>query len=264
MGVMTLALGVFAALVFTRPLPGDVTVVPYHPLRIALQEQGSTPLTFRDVVVSSAALLGIAIYCIVSVLVITGLYHRTASGEVFFFLSFVTSLSVEALRLASLYVVLFVRRPTICVAITRIVYMARLFGLCSFFFASLYAAGFRYSDFAVLSGIALLIAVIMGSTVPIDSSILHSTYLYRISDGVGLLSITLTIQLIILISALAAPIIRRSLAFVWYAVSTVCLLVGRELLLLSGRVALPVGLVLLVVGVFLLSRVVERYYLRIF
>ncbi len=146
---------------------------------------------------------------------------------------------------------------------TRVVYMGRLFGLASLFFAILCTLGMRYADYAVLSGASLLLSLAMGAVVPVDSSSLTTGLVHAVSDGGGLLSVGATATVIVALGAIGAPLVRQERRFVGYAAGVVCLLVARELLSIGMVGAAVGGIALFVGGTSVASRSLERVYLGI-
>lgn len=219
------------------------------------------PVDTQAVLVSALSLLVLLAYAVAATLSLNRLFRRTSAGEAFFLGSFVLSLSLEAARLLAVALAIRVLDARLAVVVTRVVYMARLFGLASLFLATLLSLGMRYGDYAVLSGTSLLLALVMGMVVPVDTSRLTTGLVHSVSDGGGLLSAGASGAAIVALSSLLAPLVRKDRRLAGYGVGVTCLVLGRELFSLGPLLAFGLGLVLLVVGTLLVSRSLERLYL---
>ena len=258
------ALCVAAVLLLSGPFPSGLTA--YRSLPFAHHSTGAgaaVPVTLRSVLVTAVALVLLLGFEVSAMFFLNGVFRRTVSGEAFFLVSYMLSLSLEVFRLVAALVAVRGLSPALAVAATRVVAMGRIYGLASLFFATLCSLGMRYSDYAVLSGIGLLLAVVMGSVVPVDASRLSTGLVYAISDGGGLLSVGATGAGIVALGSFLTPVVRRDRRLVGYGLAVTCLLVGRELVGLGGVVASASGLLLLVGGTYLGSRLLERMYLGI-
>jgi len=261
MGAM---LCVVAALALTGAFPRALLARPAT--LFTHRAAGPAPLVTvgsREVLVGAGILFALLCCEVVAMLVVNGLFRRTVAGEAFFFVSYVASLSLEVLRLVTVALVLLGYGPTLSVVVTRVVYMGRIFGLASLFFATLCSLGTRYSDFAVLSGISVLLALAMGSVVPVDSASVTVGFVHAVSDGGGLLSVGATATAIVTLGAIATPLVRQERRLLGYAAGVICLLAARELLALGSLAPAAAGLLLFVGGTYLYARSLERVYLGV-
>jgi len=260
----SVALGAVAVLAFTGPLPAEIparhaALFSHH---VALAAPATT-VGGSDLLVGAGVLFALLCFQIAAMLLLNGLFHRTAAGEAFFLVSYVISLAPEVARLVCAVLVFRGYAPALTVLATRVVYMGRLFGLASLFFAILCTLGMRYADYAVLSGASLLLSLAMGAVVPVDSSSLTTGLVHAVSDGGGLLSVGATATVIVALGAIGAPLVRQERRFVGYAAGVVCLLVARELLSIGMVGAAVGGIALFVGGTSVASRSLERVYLGI-
>jgi hypothetical protein len=258
------SLGAVAVLAFAGPLPEGLPARPAslfsHHLSAAAP---AATLGGGDLLVGAVVMFALLCFQVAAVLLLNGLFHRTAAGEAFFLVSYVLSLAPEVARLACAVLVFRGYAPALSVLATRIVYTGRLFGLSSLFFAVLCSLGMRYADYAVLSGASLLLSLAMGAVVPVDSSSLTTGLVYAVSDGGGLLSVGATATLIVALGALGAPFVRQERRFAGYAAGVLCLLAARELLSIGMIGAAAGGIALFVGGTAIASRSLERVYLGI-
>lgn len=262
--VEAVVLGAVAVIAFTGPLPKEMPA--HHAALFSHHVSVAAPATTlggNDLLVGAVVLFVLLCFQVAAVLVLNGLFRRTAAGEAFFLVSYVISLAPEVARLACAVLVFRGYASALSVLATRVVYMGRLFGLASLFFAVLCTLGLKYADYAVLSGASLLLSLAMGAVVPVDSSSLTTGLVYGVSDGGGLLSVGATATFIVALGALGAPFVRQERRFAGYAAGVLCLLVAREILSI-GMIGTAVGgIALLIGGTSIASRSLDRVYLGI-
>ena len=256
---------VFAVLLVSAPQVPSVSLTPVRVLGIGAHAvESSVPLGRSELLARSAALLGLLVYAFLAALAAGALYRRTSAGEACFLHLFLVSLNVEALRLPSLYLYAAAAQVNLVATLTRVVHMGRLVGLIALFMVALYSMGLRYSAHGTATAVGLLVASMIAVFVPVDSSRFTRAFLYTVSHGGGLLSVTTTGIVIILLAVGIAPLIRRDRSLFVLTAAVVCLLAGHELESLGSIVASGAGLPLLVLGAILSIRRVERFYLRIY
>jgi len=212
-----------------------------------------------NLVVSLAVLL---LSALIANLGIRTLYTRTAAPEILFVMLFFAALSFEAFRLGNLMLRESSVSPLVGLLFSRAVLFGRLFGLMAMLVASLYAAGMKYNQYAVLAGGMLVLAFTLAGTLPLDGTLLEATLLHRLGDRRGYLFVTLLLALLSVIDFLIAVRVRRSRRFLALTAACLCLLAGRELLQ-RGVAPLPtaLGALLLAGGYLLFVRNIGIFYL---
>lgn len=203
-----------------------------------------------------------ALYGIVVLTLLSFLYSRTASLELFFFAFWALSLAVEPLRLESLRGVLgsspFLERNLV----TRAVLSARFLGDFSLFAGSLYAAGFKSERQEItLSAIGLL-ALFLGTGLPVNTGSFGSDLLQR--TGYGTLNRFLTVACFVGACANYLMAVRITGEGGYRVAALGCALAFAGGLALRGSTSLfavVFGGVGLVLGTALFLRKIHAYYL---
>ncbi|MBN1697164.1 MAG: hypothetical protein JW881_06600 [Spirochaetales bacterium] len=184
-------------------------------------------------------------------IIFRSLFKRIASAEVFFFSLFICSLSIESLRLLSLFFHLVWNFNLTGLITSRIVYFGRFFGLLCFFFSSLYSIEVKYQKYGNLLGGAVILSIIIAYIVPFDTSEFLSTFLYKLGDESGVCMIYSGLSIIIVINFIVATIIRQK-RFLGIVVASLLILAGyTALLFISGPLPLVLEFLALLGGTIL-------------
>ena len=200
--------------------------------------------------------------CVISCTVLKRLWERTASAEIFFFLFFLYSISFEAIWLWSAIAIAKEAPVFLGVMFSKIILFGRFFGLISLLFSSLYAIEMSYQKFPILMLTPILISLALAYTLPIDSSVLMSNFLYRLGDAKSHWIVTIVLEIVTILNYLIAAYRREKRPFVWIALGVFLILLGRELLILMlGPLPTAISIVLAIAGIWIFSKQIYRLYL---
>ena len=200
--------------------------------------------------------------CVISCVVLKRLYERTASAEIFFFLFFLYSISFEAIWLWSAIAIVKATPVFLGVMLSKIILFGRFFGLISLLFSSLYAIEMSYQKFPILMLSPVLISLALTYTLPIDSSVLMSNFLYKLGDAKSHWIVTLVLEIVTILNFLIAAYRREKRPFVWIALGVFLVLLGRELLIfMLGPLPIAISIVLAITGIWIFSKQIYRVYL---
>ncbi len=190
------------------------------------------------------------------------LFRRTSAPELFFLMLYLASLSLEVWRAANLLFHLLPVPAAMAAVATRAVLFGRLFGLSCLLASSLYAAGLKYSHYPAAAGAVALLAFTLAAVQPVDATTLVPSFVYALGDPQGYRAIGAALAVLIVVSFLAASLIRHSPRFAIAGAGTALLLAGRAL---AGYGASPaaaaVGVLALAAGTYLFVRQIAVYYL---
>jgi hypothetical protein len=253
------ALGVY--LVFRLNILPDVLGELADPLPSWLMFLGS----LQPVFLRTAALAGMAcmlLFAILADLGVRTLYRRTDSAELLFVMLFCLSLCLEVWRLGNLVFRAFGLSQYLGIVVTRLVLFSRFFGLLCLLVSSLYAVAMKYSQYSVLIGGMVVLALTLAGILPLDTSLHEASFLYKLGDRQGFLFVRLILAALLVVDFLVAGRLRRSRRFVVAALAALMLFAGRELLQ-NGFAPLPIvlGTALLITGFVVFVRQVVVFYL---
>ena len=261
---------ILAALSLILIAAGAYVAFPAYPeaeASAAMRSRGIIQLLIEDSVEPSAyvsffTMLAAVAYSFISIILINYFFEKTQSPEILFFGLFVISLSFEFARIMVPLKTALSFPAMYLITGSRLLLFGRYFGLFSLFAASIYAAGLNAQKQQNAFVVSALSALVIAMQVPIDILVWDSTLMpwngYRTMFSMveaGILAVTL---LTFFISAYT----RGSRAYVFIALGTFLVFIGRNILINSDTWITPLpGLLLLVTGTWLISSRLHREYL---
>jgi len=205
---------------------------------------------------------GLILYAFFSTILIYYFFEKTQSPEILFMAFFAASFAPEALRLLLPLSRVYEIPSLYLLMASRIILFGRYFGIFSLFTASIYAVGFKAQKQRNVVLIIAVITLIITLGVPVDTEAWDSS-LNMISGYVAIFRLIevgafLTTALSFFIAAWS----RSSREFVYIGTGSVLALLGRHILLYADAwMALPIGLLLLIVGTWLICTKLHKIYL---
>lgn len=139
-----------------------------------------------DLVASLVAIGIVGLLAVALLVVASRVFRRVSSAELYFFVLFVLSLSVEQLRLVQLYLLEVDVAPVYGMLLTRAVIVARIGGAFSLFASSLYALGIEYPRTGTLTLILGVLALVFVYLIPVDTVTIWATMLRPVAGQSGL------------------------------------------------------------------------------
>jgi hypothetical protein len=189
-------------------------------------------------------------------------FEKTQSPEILFVVFFAASFSLEALRLIIPLGRVYEIPSLYMLMVARIILFGRYFGLFSLFTASLYAVGFKAQKQRNVITIIAVITLIIILGIPIDTQAWDSS-LNMITGYTSMFRLIETGAFFITtISFFIAAWLRSSWDFIYIGTGAALAFFGRSILLSAGTwVGLPVGLLFLVAGTWLICTKLHKIYL---
>jgi hypothetical protein len=233
--------------------------------------QETLPWWLRPKILPTSSQL--VLYCLISVLALLvfallirislgGLYRKTKAPEIFFLMLFAVSLCLENLRVGVILCQAWSLPADLSLLLSRGVYLGRTLAMLSLLAASVYAAGLRYSNLAVLTGLLFLISLTLAAIVPLNTVMLQVNFIHTLGDRQGYLFLNSGLGIIIILNFLIARLTGKDARFLYMAAAALFLLLGKELLSFAiAPLVLAAGLLFLVLGSVLFVRNVGIYYL---
>ena len=219
---------------------------------------------FTDVKLLAAhfGIMASVLYSLLSIIFIHYSFEKTQSPEIPFVAFFAVSFSLEALRLILPLKWVYEIPSLYVLAASRIILFGRYFGIFSLFTASVYATGFRVQKQRNVITIITVTTLIIVLGFPIDTQTWDSS-LNMINGYFSVLRlIEVGAFLIAIISFFIAAWSRSSREFMLIGVGVIFAFLGRNILLNADAwEALPLGLLFLVTGTWLICTKLHKVYL---
>jgi hypothetical protein len=183
------------------------------------------------------------------------LFRRTSSLEIFFFLTFIVTLSFDGLRILNLLFIMENLSPYYGTFVTRIIYFGYFLGLISLFASSLYSGNEQYQKMGMVVGLILLFSLALAYTLPVDSTVFHRSLLYRVGGEQYILLVRIGLEILALIGFGRSAFLSGAREQWIICGSIGMVIIGRELLFfLYSPLLIGAGFLLLTGGTFLFSR----------
>jgi hypothetical protein len=171
------------------------------------------------------------------------------------------TIAFECLRGAAALLVADDRSIAAALFLSRTVCWARFTGLLALLLVALHALGLPEQRPVVLVPVALVAALAMAASVPIDRTTFLAQLVFRLGDEQGVWFVNLVIGALVPLSIAAGKLVRREARLGRLAIASVLLLAARELLFFGLHpVRLGLGLALLAAGSVLLLDAIRRGY----
>jgi len=215
----------------------------------------------RLLAVHFTALL-LALYSLLSIVFIYFFFEKTQAPEIFFVAFFAASFAPEVLRLVLPLGRVYEIPSLYLLMASRIILFGRYFGIFSLFAASVYAAGYQSQQQRNAVLIIVATALFVSLSVPVDTQTWDSslTMISGYASMFGLIGIGTF--LITVASFFIAARQRGSGEFIFIGIGSVLALIGRNILLRTDTwVGLPIGMLFLAAGTWLICPRLHRIYL---
>jgi hypothetical protein len=206
----------------------------------------------------SAAVL----YSFFSIILIYYFFEKTQSPEILFVVFFAASFSLEALRLVLPLGRIYEIPSLYQLTASRIILFSRYFGIFSLFTAGVVTGGFKTQKQRNIIMVITVTTLIITLGVPIDTQVWDSS-LNMINGYTSMFRLIETgTFLITAISFFIAAWSRSSHEFIFIGAGSVLAFLGRNILLNTDTwIGLPIGILLLATGTWLICTKLHRVYL---
>jgi len=202
------------------------------------------------------------LYSFLSIIFIYYFFEKTQSPEILYVVIFAASLSIEVLRLILPMSRIYELPSLYHLTASRIILFCRYFGIFSLFTAGVFAVGLKAQKQRNIIMVITVITLIITLGVPIDTQVWDSS-LNMINGYTSMFKlIEAGTFLITTINFFIAAWSRSSHEFVFIGVGSIMAFLGRNVLLSTDTWAgLPIGLLLLVTGTWLICTRLHKVYL---
>jgi len=207
-------------------------------------------------------ILALVLYSFFLIVFVYYFFEKTQSPEITFVVFFAASFSFEMLRLVLPLGRIYEIPSLYYLLASRLILFARCFGIFSLFAASVVAAGFEIQRLRNAIMLIILAALVIALWVPIDTQIWDSSLNMLSAYATMFRLIETGIFFITAVSFFIATWSRGSRKFIFIGIGAILALLGRAILLSADTwVSLPAGLVLLVLGTWLICTNFHKIYM---
>ena len=261
---------VFSSVCMILAITATIIIIPVYPqmeTEITRRSEG----IFNGYLIESmdahllavnAGILALVVYSLVTIALIYYFFEKTQSPEILFVLFFAASFSAEVFRLLiPLGRVVFIT-PLYSFMTSRIILFSRHFGIFSLFAASVFAVGYTTQQQRNILLFIITAALIIALGVPIDTQTWDSSLSMIIGYSSMLKLIEAGAFLITTVSFFVAAWLRGSREYVFIGTGSALAFLARNILVHTDTWAgLPVGIVLLALGTWLICTNLHKIYL---
>ncbi|GHV76354.1 hypothetical protein AGMMS49942_11750 [Spirochaetia bacterium] len=218
--------------------------------------------TFASPYISFVTMLSSVLYAFITMILIYYFFEKTQSPEILFFALFAASFAFEALRVMVPLAAVDNLPSVYLVMSSRVLLIARYFGVFSLFAASVYAAGLGEQKQGNIVFIIAIAAMIIALGVPIDGLAWDSS-LMMVSGYTDMLKmVEVVIGLITALSFFISAHSRGSNEYIFIGIGSLLAFLGRSVLLTADTWITPLpGLALLAAGTWIICVQLHRVYL---
>lgn len=186
---------------------------------------------------------------IVGTVLVLRYFRRTNAPEVFLFCLFLISLSGDNFKLALPLLILLDQPPLYGVILTRVIQFCHLFGVFCLFSSTLFTTGMDYQRLGTVAAVALIVALALTYSMPVDSLTLHPNLVYQMGDQLTLQLLIAALAVLSVVNVANAALAHGGEGLSIYAATVVLMFLGREVMFaLGGYVASLIGAALLLLG----------------
>ena len=208
------------------------------------------------------AMLGAAMYSLISITLIYFFFEKTQSPEIIFFGFFVFSLAFEPFRIIIPLKTVLSFPSIYLINAAQVLLFGRYFGLFSLFAASVYAAGFDVEKQRNVFFVLILSSLVIALTVPVDSLVWDSSMKMMSGYNFMFTMVELGILAAAIISFFVSAFTRSSVTYLYAGLGSLMAYAGRDMLINSDNlITLLPGLVFLAAGTWLVCSRLHREYL---
>ena len=208
------------------------------------------------------SLMGLGLYSLVFGFFIYRQIRKNPSAQLAFLYLFIFSISLSLMRIFPLL-------PEGDIPfhqldkeiITRITYFGRLFGLSSFFAASLFVTGIQIQKFGMILLINTLVSFTISIILPFNTTILTSALLYRVGEEKSLAFFCLTLEILTVLNYFSTAVKHSRNELYRIMFFTVLMLTGFEMVFFIYFPLYIPGIMLLILGTFFYMRTSQKLFL---
>lgn len=202
-----------------------------------------------NVVSVEVSLLAELLFCLGTVIILYFSFRKTTSAEIFFFIVFVVSMSLDSLKSVQLLLMIRDQPVSFGMLVTRVILFGEYLGILALFAAGLFSTGLPYQRLEIVLGLALLLAFALASAVPVDMNVNGRDLVHGVATGNELMIISILFQFFAVLNFVLAGFQKSSGSYFIIALGAGMAMAGRELLFYRlDSISVIAAFVLLIAG----------------
>lgn len=189
-------------------------------------------------------------------------FRKTTSAEIFFFILYILSLSFRGLISFQIYVI-FGSIPSLYgVLLTRFFIFGEIFGAGCLLCAGIFPTGIKSTRYGLFLGLVFLIAVIIATSIPIDSSALKPNLLYAIGNQKELTTVLYVLKFLAVVNFFIAGFFKNNREYFFLGLAILMTAIGVEVMVVfESRILEAAGLLSLCSGTVLFANRIHSVYM---
>ncbi|MCF7929656.1 MAG: hypothetical protein K9L68_13160 [Spirochaetales bacterium] len=200
-------------------------------------------------------ILLLTIFSFFSAIIVRRFLKRSPAGEVFFFIIFLFSLAIEALRLLNPLLLEIQSPPYYGYLVTKVVVFGRYFATFALFSGSLHNIGIDNQKSGTLLMLALFLSGVLSAFTPVDSTRLLQNMLYYTGAETERFILFIFLSVFTIGNFIWTAATRRTADSAILAAAAIALITGKELACYAAGLPSAVGgTALLVTGTYLFAK----------
>jgi len=209
------------------------------------------------------ALHGIAfitVFPLTCELILRRRFDHSPSAEMFFMRLFILTLPFQAPRMLLAMVSMETLEPSWAIAVTRIAWFARFFGILSLLNISVFSGDISLRHSGLFLGMEFLTTAFIAATIPFDITQPLGNLLIRSGFESVLALVTVSMEILIVLGLLGTTMTKGNSYYYLLGVSLLLIVTGMDLTFFLSKPLLIPGAALMIVGVSFFSWVVQKIY----
>ena len=195
------------------------------------------------------------------ILLFRSIFTKTSSPEIFFIIIALGGISFEAFRTLVYPAHLFSKLYLLYNFLPRLVYFGKLITALTLFISGLFSTGFSIQKQNSLLGLALLLAFLLSTTVPIDFSVNGAILLPGSRSPYIMQNILYSFYILAFLNYLIGALIKKNREFVFAGIGLAFFMAGVELIFpLHTGIDLFTGFGLFLSGLTLIAYGINKIY----
>ncbi len=218
------------------------------------------PFQGADLFWTAAGLSFQVLFPLTSEVVLRRKFGRSPSPEIFFLRMLLLTLPLQAVRLMFIPVGLGQAVPFWAIAISRISWFARLFGIIAAMNIGLYSGELPFRRAGSVLSIGALAVLTVAVMVPLDVTQLTGNLMYRSVETFSLALVALALELLAVMSLAGTAASSGNSRYYILAASLFVILLGVDFSFFVSRPLVIPGAVMMAAGLIMFSRQIRKIY----
>jgi hypothetical protein len=227
-------------------LKAAIAELPLH--KFWFTYNGSSPADALPRILELAAVMVLSLFSALAVLRARFLYLGSRAPALLFFVVYLFMICMEGLRACAVFLYASGAALRLIPAISRAVYGARFAGQLALLLTALCMLELKYHRYMFLLGILTLVSFAIAVYIPMDNTVLLSSFTYKLGDEQGAQFADLALGILTAAAMAAAAYTKKKPWFYATAGASVLLFAGRQIISFTASPAVLAGGLLFIAG----------------